>query len=138
MPLYLNGERFISENMEDHYNWAVFIGGPMALPSRVVITTEEAAGYQASLNESYFRNAGLQVETLTCSGYTLMNSKIWYKIKASGKQPLYLDVGTSTGSGGTFYTFEISWDPVSIGDAVVLDQVGKPYYYATLGSCDFQ
>ena len=125
MPLYVKGQRFLAENMEDRYLWSVHVAGPKAFVSSVFIRSEKPVARQASGGANYFANSGLKLDPLTCEspGQTSANYTAFYRVSAPNKNSLILGISKSTGSGGVWYSYEIAWygiKPSKLGPEVTI------------------
>lgn len=109
IPLYVRKERLLAENMKDEYLWRVFVAGPRAAPSNVYIMSQWPVGQPAGA--TYFNAQGLKLDVVSCEklGGSSTNYNAYYKVSAPGKFPLLLGISKSTGSGGVWYSYEITW-----------------------------
>lgn len=127
MPVFVNGQRLLDENMKDQYLWSVYFAGPKAFVSTAYILSEQSVRTVAGA--SYFSSAGLKLDPLSCDTYggSGTDYSAYYKVSAPNKEPLVLGITKSVGSGGMWYSYEISWHGVKAST------VGKD---AILGICD--
>lgn len=128
IPIYVKGKRFLGENMSGRDLWTIYVAGPNAVVSTVYITSEEAVALSGGA--SYFKNAGLKIEPLICDGEsTNSNYRAYYKVYVTGKDSANLSISKSSGSGGTWYSYGLSWGDIKVSD------LGLDNQRATVGTC---
>jgi hypothetical protein len=113
IPLYVRGRHLTAENMPDERKWKVYIAGPRAMPTNVYFVSEWPVAQAAGA--SYFSSQGLAIDAIACErlGGSDANYTALYRVAAPGKRPLLLRVEKSTGSGGIWYRYELTWFSVS-------------------------
>jgi len=114
MPIYVNGKRFLAENMSDQYSWTVYVAGSQAGASNVYISSRESVRHDLLGGASYFNKAGLTLEPLICnSSDTNTNYNAYYKIHGTN---IILNISKSTGSSGVWYSYGISRLGIKVAD----------------------
>jgi hypothetical protein len=113
IPLYARGRRLLAENMNDEYQWKVFVAGPRAMPTHVYIRSQWPVAQPAGA--AYFTSQGLTLDPIVCESFggSDANYNAIYKVSATGKHPMLLRISKSTGSGGIRYSYEITWFSIS-------------------------
>lgn len=114
IALFVNGKRFLGENMEDQYSWIVYVAGPNAAPSTLYITSDKTVA--ASGGPSYFRKAGLTLQPIACSSVSGGNYDGYFIVSAPGKRSAILQIRESSGSGGSWYSYGLFWDGLLTND----------------------
>jgi len=114
IPIYVNGKRFLAENMSDQYSWTVYVAGSQVDAYDVYILSRESVRNDLLGGASYFNKAGLKLEPLICnSSDTNTNYNAYYKIHGTN---IVLNISKSTGSNGVWYSYGISWAGIKVAD----------------------
>lgn len=105
--LLAKGKPIAADRMQEDASWKVWIAGPKAMVTNVWLSTDHAANTKAG--PKYFRSQGLTLESISCSRINGGNYSALYKVSAPSKRPILLEIGASSGSGGTWYTYQATW-----------------------------
>lgn len=113
----VNGKRTIAENIEDDYQWKVFIFGPQVGATTFAIASWRSVSVE--VGPSYLRSKNFDLVNLSCfsEGDTPNNAKALYLARYPGKLPTLITYSVSTGSGGKTVDYRIhfggvQWDAV--------------------------
>lgn len=107
MDILANGAALATDRMQEDASWQVWVAGPRAMVTNVWLSTEHAA--DAKAGPKYLRSKGIALEPISCSQIDGGNYTALYKASAPGKRPLLLEVSASSGSGGTWYSYQATW-----------------------------
>lgn len=130
--LAIDGKRGIAENIEDDYAWQVTLDGANAGATDIALSSFKAVAPGTPEVAEYLRRHRFDVLLLSCfsDAATPTNAEAMYLLRAEGRAPVLFTLGVSTGSGGVFLTYKVSFGPVAWGDvpgATKSDIQGMPY-----------
>jgi hypothetical protein len=107
IDILANGKPLATDRMQEDASWQVWVAGPKAMVTNVWLRTEHAA--DAKAGPKYLRSKGIALEPISCSQLNGGNYTALYKASAPGKRPILLEVSASSGSGGTWYSYQATW-----------------------------
>jgi len=105
--LLAKGKPIATDRMEEDASWKVWVAGPKAMVTNVWLRSDNASNTKAG--PKYLKSKGLILEPISCSQVSGGNYTALFKASAPGKRPILLEIGASSGSGGTWYAYQAAW-----------------------------
>ncbi len=109
--IQIKGVPLAEDNLKNDSSWRIWVAGPKAMATNVYIRSENAVNANTNAGASYFAANGLTLDPIVCHSIegSARNYSAYYKVTALGKRPVLLGISASTGSGGTWYSYEVTW-----------------------------
>lgn len=120
--LLAKGKPLATDRMQDNPSWRVWVAGQKALVTNVWLMSENSA--KAKGGPSYLRSQGLTLDPLACQAVNGGNYSAYYKVSAPGKRPAILEISASSGSGGTWYSYQVTWFSIKASELAPESEIG--------------
>jgi len=105
--LLAQGKPVATDRLAEDASWKVWVAGPKAMASSVWLASDNASNRDAG--PKYLRSRGIVLEPVACSQIGRGNYTAIYHANAPGRRPILLEVTASSGSGGKWYSYHVTW-----------------------------
>ena len=100
--------------MENDDSWKVWVAGSKFSVTNIWLRNNNSSVRKAG--PKYLRSKGLTLEPIYCSKMDDGNYDALYKVSAPGKSPIMIEITTNSGSGGTWYIYQVIFDTIKKSD----------------------
>jgi len=137
--ILVDGKRLLAENIEDDYDWGVYVSGPKIEANVVSISSSRPVRVGVDAGANYFRKARFRLIPLICYSQSSLentsNYEALYLILYPGKAPAFFSISTSTGSGGHWVSYVLHYGPVAWYDVALGHDSPDRYRAPLFGEC---
>lgn len=122
VTLLAGGRPIATDRMENDNSWKVWLAGPRTDVVGLWLSTENSSAGKAG--PLYLKSKGIILDAIACDYMSGGNYTAWYKASVPSKKPMLLEITASSGSGGTWYTYHVTWFSITASKLPKNSQIG--------------